>query len=329
MFRESFFEYAGKYSGDFNLVMAYIDDDSYEFDSGSGYEIKSDNLPAISESLLYGLNKSEKPLSFSVEIVSLNNPIPFDQMREIKRWLFGQDGWKKLKIYDDKVQDYHLKCMFIPDKDITDVSGYRGVKCTLTNISPFWYGEDKTIEYTKETLEEMCGENGSKVNENGNIWFYMDVDAGDIDESAIIDTTIKIVLPKALGVGASVENNSNLYIDNRTTNSKINYNLFLSDYMSDEYTTEDKPKTRDYLINTKYCKPMVKARNSSGSFNYVLDNPTLNNTAYDYFHLKNGINTIGVRMMNNPPKTSGYTPRYNPLQYLSFTFTPMYRIGGF
>ena len=66
MFRGCFFEYAGIYSGDYNLTMMYLENSSDKFDTGGTYEPIMDSLPNSAESLLYGLKYSENPLEFSV-----------------------------------------------------------------------------------------------------------------------------------------------------------------------------------------------------------------------------------------------------------------------
>lgn len=144
MFRGCYFEYAGKSSEPFNLMLYYLDNDNMKFDSGGSFELKTDKIPYTYEQFLYGKDYSEKPLEFEVEIVTPEGNIPYTKMIEIKNWLFGQEAWKELTLIDE-TQLYHLKCLLIPSEDITDCNGYRGVRCTIKNASPFWYGEEKSI----------------------------------------------------------------------------------------------------------------------------------------------------------------------------------------
>lgn len=155
MFRECYFEYAGVSSENYDLRLAYVSDNNETFSSGGEYEIKTEALPKTSEQILYGLSYSEKPLEFDIEILSTEKAIPLDQVIEIKNWLFGQDGWKKFKTLDER-QDYHLKCLLIPQEDIVDGLGVRGFRCKLKNISPFWYGEDEVITLTNEYLLDLA-----------------------------------------------------------------------------------------------------------------------------------------------------------------------------
>ena len=157
--RECFFEYAGRYSGEYNLILAYVSDTNDSFVSGGSYTPSADTIPALAESVLYSIKYGEKPLEFSIEIVNPDENIPAKQFSEIKDWLFGQDGWKKFIPESEDYEGLYLKCLLIPDSDIVDGTGYRGVKCTLKNISGFWYGEEKTIEYTSEDFAARPGVN--------------------------------------------------------------------------------------------------------------------------------------------------------------------------
>lgn len=153
MFRECFFEYAGQSSQPYNLMLCYVSNSNTDFDSGGGFDLKTDTLPRSHETLLYGKDYSAKPLEFDVEFMNLHGYIPLEQMREIKSWLFGQDGWKTFRCLDDR-QDYVLKCIFEPGEDIVDGLGYRGLRCKLRNVSPFWYGDEKSIDLSKATLSQ-------------------------------------------------------------------------------------------------------------------------------------------------------------------------------
>lgn len=147
MFRECYFEYAGQSSQPYNLMLCYVSNSNTDFDSGGGFDLKTDTLPRSHETLLYGKDYSAKPLEFDVEFINLHGTIPLEQMIEIKNWLFGQDGWKTFRCLDDR-QDYCLKCVFEPEEDIVDGTGYRGVRCKLRNVSPFWYGTENEIVIT-------------------------------------------------------------------------------------------------------------------------------------------------------------------------------------
>lgn len=169
MFRDCYFEYAGISSQPYGLIMAYIENLNDNFDSGGKFELKTDTLPRSYETLLYGKDYSTEPLSFDVEIVNQEDYIPLEQMTEIKNWLFGQDGWKTLRLADDR-QNFHLKCIFQPGEDIVDGIGYRGVRCTLINISPFWYGDEQVISLSQNQIAP----NATAF--NGGYWSSFEID---------------------------------------------------------------------------------------------------------------------------------------------------------
>ena len=86
MFRGCFFEYAGVYSGDYNLTMMYVENSYDKFVTGGAYEPITENLPNSAESLLYGLNYSEKPLEFSVEIINEDVVVRSRRLENIKTY---------------------------------------------------------------------------------------------------------------------------------------------------------------------------------------------------------------------------------------------------
>ena len=298
MFRDCYFEYAEKYSGDYNLVMTYIEDSYDKFDSGDKYEVSTDTLPATAETLLYGLKHSENPLEFSVEIVNPDQPIPFKQMQEIKEWLFGQDGWKKLSLECEEFQEYHLKCLLVPDSDIVDTTGYRGIRCTLKNVSAYWYGEDKTIEFTKEKIIELVGEDGKGLSKNGNLWVDLKIES---QSPCKIEPIIKFKAP------STNKGYDTPYMAFYVHNSSSFTESGVSMYMKAQYADNN------FLMNCKYATVVA---------NDIPVGYTPNNTTYDLLYFVKGINRVGIGLKD----VDGV---FTPYEYISFTYTPMYRIGGF
>lgn len=135
------FEYAGKSSSIYNLVSCEINKDYRNLISGAEYEPTVDTIPHSANQLLLGLDYSGKPLEFDLEIINPDGNIPFSQVEEIKDWLFGQNGWKKFVLVNER-QDYYLRALLIPSEDIMDVGGYRGFRCKVRNDSGFWYKDE-------------------------------------------------------------------------------------------------------------------------------------------------------------------------------------------
>lgn len=208
MFRGCYFKFAGKSSEIYNLMLFYKDNANDNFKSGGEFELRTDSVVGAYDQLLYGKNYSDAPLEFEVEIVTPEGNIPMEQMIGIKNWLYGQDGWRDLTITDD-TQKYHLKCVLIPIEDITDKNGYRGVRCTIHNASPFWYGNTKEITISNATLtsgydppSKWFGWTAFEVNipKKGN---YVDC---DIYPEIIIKTDRHNVNPFAYGKTFSMAN---------------------------------------------------------------------------------------------------------------------------
>lgn len=279
--------------------MMYVENSYEKFNSGGEYEVSTSALPAIAETLLYGLKHSEKPLEFSVEIINPDKNIPFEQMQEIKEWLFGQDGWKKLTLKSPEYYGYHLKCLLIPDEDITDALGYRGIRCTLKNASAYWYGEDKTITFVKEDLIELAGEKGEKLTETGNIWVELNIDS---QSPCDIYPTITFKAPESYS--GATGNYMNLRI----------YNNYQNDNESCISTGLDsKYALKDYFINTQYG--LFKRNNE------IFDYEPFN-TSCPLLYFNKGKNEISINLKNEQGN-------FTPFESISFTYTPMYRIGGF
>lgn len=297
MFRDCCFTYAGQYSGDYELVMSYVENSYEKFPTGGAYEISTDTLPATAETLLYGIKHSEKPLEFSIEITNLNEAIPFERMKEIKDWLFGQDGWKKLTLQSPDYQGYCLKCLLIPDEDIVDAKGYRGIRCTLKNASAYWYGENKTIKFTREDLIILAGENGENLDTDGYLSILVNIDS---HSPARISPIVEFLPPVYSGgshVGATY-----FYCDIINQNNSFSSGL---------HTAVDLGSMNNiFKINCRYGLLNL-------NYNY-----SLYKDGYDMFHFLKGNNDIKIKLIDD-------NGNFAPYKYISFTYTPMCRIGGF
>lgn len=144
MYRECLFEYNGVNSDKYNLMLVYESSSFGAVLTGAEYEAVTDVLPKVSDQLLYGLKYAEKPLSFDIEILSIDTEIPIDKINEIKEWLFGQDGYKRFVTVDER-RNYYLDAIIIPNEDVLDVQGLRGFRCTLQNASGFWYKDEDVV----------------------------------------------------------------------------------------------------------------------------------------------------------------------------------------
>lgn len=296
MFRDCYFTYAGQYSGDYELVMSYVENSYEKFPSGGDYEVSTDTLPATAETLLYGIKHSEKPLEFSIEITNLNEAIPFERMKEIKEWLFGQNGWKKLTLQSPDYNGCHLKCLLIPDEDIVDATGYRGVRCTLKNVSAYWYGDEKTTTLTKEELLQ--------AKPQGHDYAILRLQVNSQSPCKIIPV---IEFIPSGGYDNYDTNNNNMYLRviNRTNSSAVKMGF-------------DSNELKKRKVEIKYgaCSTFDSDRWKTE----LLPMHYNNNTELLYF--EKGENTLSVYL-------DDIASNITPYSEFSIKYTPMYRIGGF
>lgn len=328
MFRDCYFEYAGISSQPYGLIMCYVGNSNEDFDSGGKFELKTDTLPRSHETLLYGKDYSTEPLSFEVEIVSLDDYIPLEKVTEIKNWLFGQDGWKTLRLSDER-QNYHLKCIFQPGEDIVDGIGYRGVRCTLVNVSPFWYGEEKAITLTKNQL--IANFVNDSVNTNWWGWSTFQIDIED-DECVDIEihpiiiintnctnwasktsaTIFRLVNTDASTITEGIAMANKDYVSKAT--SKICYdNSYLGTVEGDDYSNFYDQVT----VNTRYAT-FESERFSSNPITPVIIDPVNPEKVppMKLFTLHKGTNICRMYY--------GYA-----YDSITFKYTPVYRIGAF
>ena len=294
MFKTSYFKYADIYSGKYNLIMAYVSRNQ-DFITGAEYEPMIDSLPSRAESLLYGIKYSEKPLEFEVDIINPDEAIPMKQMMEIKNWLFGQDGWKKLYIKSPDYENIYLKCLFLPENDIRDSSGYRGVRCKVKNISGFWYGKDEVITYTKEQINALTN-NGASLVDNKYVILHPEI------KTQCKEKVFPIL--KFMAVTADFNNYSKF-----TMNVHNNKSDYESDFIMDISLAN---QGKEFEVDCEWAMCEM-----NGDY-YEL---TSLNTDYDLFYLEKGINDVAVNL-----KPNGV---YAVPSYLSFIYTPKLRVGGF
>lgn len=330
MFRECYFEYAGISSQPYNLVLCYISNNNTEFDSGGKFDVKTDTLPRSHETLLYGKDYSAQPLSFEVEIVNVDDNIPLEQMTEIKNWLYGQNGWKTLKLFDER-QNYCLKCIFEPGEDIVDGSGYKGLRCTLRNVSPFWYGEEVSKTYTHAELKAVT-RSACPYYWSGNRTRPFGVIELDLNDDNMLDIEYFPIVVAEDNRGAYKANSTETYTDD------TEFVFCLSNCNATTVTAGatldgvgwDIPDTSRTAFETKYL----------GS-----DVDTLPSTAYDKFSVSTKYGYIqsqeypDTQFWYKQPKLPYLTLHkgvnilriLEPTLYssLEIKYTPVYRVGAF
>lgn len=333
MYRDCYFTYNDIYSGDYNLILAFISDDSNEFASGGEYEPTTVALPHNAQQLLYNLNYAEHPLEFSVEIISPEDNIPAEIMIEIKNWLFGQDGWKRLYLQNE-TSDYYLNALFIPDSDITDARGYRGLRCKVQNDSGFWY-QDNEVEFKGVEQKTLDANNPDpyKAATKNVLTFESTI---DIDGQPVNNKICPMI---ELNIGHNWDyynkvclnytmTSYRVYIGNKTNKSLIAFDAQLA------YHTD---KDAKYELDTKYGMVTMQSPNEKTFHSltppFIQYNGTITDNL-DYvslFWLGNGQNQIYLYIKSADKNDATHNYAYEVFdsdKSLAFKYTTMHRLGG-
>lgn len=297
IFRDCFFEFAGRYSGDYNLIMSYVDSPPTDFDSGGKFELKTDTLPTIAESVLYSVEYSEQPMEFSIEITNIDEAIPFGQLIEIKEWLFANSGWKKLKLESSDYRGYYIMCFLVPEEDIADGYGYRGIRCTVKSISGFWYRDEETAIFTQSDMEGHIGSNGNfsipiNVKTDPSLPIYPIIEC----KLASSDTTTPVPF----------------WVKNQTNGTVLS--MLLSD---SSITTV---YNQNVMIDSQYPF-FYKNDKTNFAMSYA---PTVGDIKYGLLRLDNGTNNIQVACHAYSSNSN-----YRYYDYFQIHYTSKIRIGGF
>lgn len=319
MFRGCYFEYAGKSSNDYNLQLYYYNRSEDMLDTGGKYELKTDVLPKSTEQYLYGLNHSNTPIEFDIEIINPDREIPIDQMIEIKNWLFGQDGWKTFRTYDE-LQDYHLKCVLMPESDIIDGLGYRGFKCTLRNASPFWYGQPKSIH-----IDKGCLNANIQQGQYGSDWisYWAPFEITIDDNIGFADSDIFPDIQVA--VNTTVDEEGEELINNEV------FEIGVTKYATIQELVDSHKGTYPNSYNSDVTSLI------EFNFGYKISNPQIWNISTKYLTIDRGssansrdkisVGNRGLRLSQG--KNICYVTVPTIVSDLVFTYTPCYRLGVF
>lgn len=320
MLRDCYFTYNGIYSGDYNLILAFVTDDNFEFKSGSEYEPTTATLPHNAQQLLYNLNYSDSPLEFTIEIISPEDNIPLETMVEIKNWLFGQDGWKRLTLHNE-TSDYYLNALFIPDSDITDARGYRGLRCKVQNDSGFWY-QDNEVEFKGVA---------SKPSNTGQVLTFESMI--DIEGQPINNKICPII---DLKIGHN-------WTEHKTDYTLVNYRIYIGNKLNKSLIAFDAKvdghngKDAEYELDTKYgmvsmIEPNEKTFHSLAPPFIQYNGVITDNLDYtSLFWLGNGKNQIYLYIKSADRQNAQHNYAYEVFdtdKRLVLKYTTLHRLGG-
>lgn len=143
----SSFNYNNNDSRDFGLILCSFDSGVFDSDMGLGIEVVSDenHTPFQTD---YGITYNGV-LEFSMEVAHKDGTyFTRSQLRDIARWLTGQNVPQWLEIFDTEVEDINFlcRCTNISKKKINGMVA--GLTLTWTCTSSFAFSSEKTERYT-------------------------------------------------------------------------------------------------------------------------------------------------------------------------------------
>jgi phage-related protein len=161
------FIYDGVSSELYGLVISSIGSSSEgESSMGSGINPITKKLLRNPVEYFYAVEQSPV-LDFTMSVTS-EYPISGDQRSLIGQWLFGQQGFKKLRILQQDLQEIYFDCIFMESSAIYVGNICRGFKIKVRSNSPFAWG--RTVTRTK-TFTDIANESLSLMNFSDNSYY--------------------------------------------------------------------------------------------------------------------------------------------------------------
>lgn len=147
---DSYFEYGGKLSREYGLIIASMDTSRNLRLSGDISAVTIFNK-RNTRNYLVDLEYKDSPISFDVEFFTDDQtPMSRETMRAVEKWLFQRGRYQKLyidkesdcnfqtvEIIDGKEKRLYFNCRFSNPERIESDSGVIGYKATLENDSAF------------------------------------------------------------------------------------------------------------------------------------------------------------------------------------------------
>lgn len=134
----------------YGLSLVFINQDYNFVPSGSGFEVISEQL--VRSPYQKHLGEIQSPiLEFPITIYCNEDMDVFKQV-EMKNWLFGQYGYKKLQICSDDYKTFFFNCKLFPNQDII-FTAFEGFECTVQCNSPYAQEFIKTKTFSNPTKQ--------------------------------------------------------------------------------------------------------------------------------------------------------------------------------
>lgn len=183
------FEYAGKSSREYGLIMANVETSRYASASGK-VQTRSVYHNQSKKNHYIGTSTSESPMIFEAEVVS-EDPMDYGTQRAVEKWLFHKNGYKQffVDMFDDsECESYelvdgvlkrtYLNCRFINPEKLEYNGGVVGYKFTVECDSHLAWQEPIAASY------EISPENGGVY-----IEVTVDTDSADYVYPEVVVTT--------------------------------------------------------------------------------------------------------------------------------------------
>lgn len=271
----SFFQFNGQSSEPYHLVFANIETKRNRQLYGT---IKSETIfnKTNKTKYLIGDNYDDYPFSFEIEIVTEDGrTIDEASRREIEKWLFNLNSYKKLYMYNcnentgvTTLGNIYLNCRFINPERIEYNGGVVGYYATLESDSGSWW-ED--VECTYEN------NNGSTEQSNSHS-FCVEVDSCPVD---FIYPDIEVEMKSTIGGSArdmnflQIRNNSDTVLSSGS--ASLSYRtLYLADIVDNGSTIKIDNETKQITKNNTLISPDAL-------------------TSLDFPRLKNGANNFIIK----------------------------------
>ena len=184
------FEYAGKSSREYGLIMANVETSRYTSVSGKVQTVKS--YSKLGKKNYYiGTSTADAPMVFDAEVVS-ETPLDLATQRIVEKWLFHKNGYKQFfvdmfddydcesyELIDGQPKRTYLNCRFINPEKLEYNGGIVGYKFTVECDSHLAWQEPITVTYEVNSTDDA----GVYID------IFVDTDSNDFVYPEVVVTT--------------------------------------------------------------------------------------------------------------------------------------------
>ena len=148
MLNATTFTYDGIFSGQYGLMIAYIDEDDIQDTMPFNFTVHATKTRKARRFNFAGIENEEMP-RYEFSIIS-EVPMSDIMRREVLSWLVGRNGFRKLQFNQPDYLDYEFNCIFA-QTGLRFINGScHGINLTATFDSPYAYGRPKKKTITSD-----------------------------------------------------------------------------------------------------------------------------------------------------------------------------------